>query len=273
MNIIVDAFQTVLLVVLLYVGTLSYPLGGLLWMFVGILTQVRYIGPVLDKLVNAPIYLGAIIKPLTWIVASSGILLGLIIFNVLGNQPHYPIQFVIIGLFALQSVLKLLHDLITFNNDASYIDEIFPLVEPFLTRYRGEKATRLILSDDTLLTRLARSLFVDQTLPTFFRLLISLGILYYVLGHLGILQTTNGNPPELWQSIVLSFSVLDFTGAVETPFVGPVWETLRVASAFLAFFWLVLFVSLASSTIDNSVERVKALYRAKYLQSRNSSAD
>jgi hypothetical protein len=258
-----DILQTLWLIVLLYVGSWSYPLGGLLWMFVGLLTQLPYIGRVIDWLVNKPIYLGAIIKPITWLVASSGILLGLIVFELLGNQLRLPIQYVIVALFAARSVLKMLYDLITFNNEAAYIDEIFPLIAPFLERMRGDGTTDLIISNDTLLTRLARSLFVDQTLPSFFRLLISIGILYFALGHLGLLQTVNGQPPELGQSVLLAFSVLDLTGSIDIPFTGTAWELLRVANALLAFFWLVLFVSLASSTVDNAAERLKAQYLAE----------
>jgi len=259
---LLDVLQTLWLVVLLYVGRFTFPLGGLLWMLIGLLTQVRLIGPVLDRLVNAPIYLGAVIKPITWVVASSGIFLGLIVFELLGNQIRLPIQFLILALFAAQSTLKIIHDLITFNNEASYIDEIFPSIEPFIRRMRGQETTRYIVTDDKLLTRLARSLFVDQTLPMFFRLIISIGILYYALGHLGVLQLVGATPPGLGESIVLAFSVLDLTGAIEVPFTGTAWEVLRVANALLAFFWLVLFVSLASSTIDNSVERVRSHYDA-----------
>ncbi|XWX03667.1 hypothetical protein VZO05_14260 [Aggregatilineales bacterium SYSU G02658] len=260
MDVVLNILQTFWLTVLLYVGSWSYPLGGLLWMTVGLLTRLPYIGRIINWLVNEPIHLGAIIKPITWLVASSGILLGIIVFELLGNQIRLPIQYVIVALFAARSVLKMLYDLITFNNEASYIDEIFPTIVPFLNRVHSEKTAYNIISDDTLLTRLARSLFVDQTLPAFFRLLISIGILYYALGHLGLLQTISGQPPELGQSVVLAFSVVDLTGAIDVPFTGTAWELMRVANALLAFFWLVLFVSLASSTVDNSVERLKARY-------------
>ncbi len=262
MDALLDVLQTLWLVVLLYIGRFTFPLGGLLWMLIGLLTEVRLIGPILDRLVNAPIYLGAVIKPITWVVASSGIFLGMIVFELLGNQIRLPIQFLILALFAAQGTLKIINDLITFNNEASYIDEIFPSIEPFIRRMRGQEATRYLVTDDKLLTRLARSLFVDQTLPMFFRLIISIGILYYALGHLGVLQLVGATPPGLGESIVLAFSVLDLTGAIEVPFTGTAWEVLRVANALLAFFWLVLFVSLASSTIDNSVERVRSHYNA-----------
>jgi hypothetical protein len=99
----------------------------------------------------------------------------------------------------------------------------------------------------------------------FFKMLVNIGVIYFALGNLGILETITGMPPTLAESLIASFTLNDLLGSFELPFTGINWDIVRIVSSFLVFYWLVIVISMISSDADMETE----LYEAQLQKSLN----
>ncbi|GAB4579438.1 MAG: hypothetical protein Fur0022_21760 [Anaerolineales bacterium] len=255
-----ELWELLILFILIFAGNRwSGALGGL---FHALLSR-PIIHPKLGKyfrfFLQSPLYLHAITKPIAWLISSSGILMGLGIHNIFWGTPNRKEELWLLLIFAFLAILEIVNELITFDTRYFEIDTI----------YQGFKEMNLLgmgnifdefsyYFDEKEFIRLARSLFTDQAIPQFFRLLGSIGVVYFCLGQLNLLPLVNDSPPNLWQSLLLSFSLIDVTGTLDSPYTGEVWNIIRLISSFLAFFWLVIFVSLASASIDGATKKLEA---------------
>jgi hypothetical protein len=79
-------------------------------------------------------------------------------------------------------------------------------------------------------------------------MLVSIGIIYYALGHLHLLATADGKPPALSAALLTSLTLNGVLGSAPPVFQGQVWGWVQVASSFLVFYWLTIFISLVAST-------------------------
>lgn len=246
-------FEVMVLVFLMRISNdWSGALGGAFHMGVSatLFTRLR---PLMVRLLQKPLYLAAVTKVIAWLISSSGLLIGLAIHNIFWGAPNSTADFVTILVVALISVLGIAHDLIYFDQEYSYIDALWPQVKGFMGNLMRGIETK---EAHNIIRRLSRSVFVDQTLTTLFRLLVTIGVIYYCLGQLDLFELSGAAPPDIWQSLILSFSTIDITGSIESPFHGQTWELIRTISAFLTFFWLVMFFALASASVEDAAEQV-----------------
>ena len=59
--------------------------------------------------------------------------------------------------------------------------------------------------------------------------------------------------PTLVESERMAFSMINVATSQEAAvYTGTVWDIIRTLAAFVAFYWVVMFVSLAASTIEPS---------------------
>lgn len=262
---IFHVFEMIILAILLGVSnSWTGALGGLLHAIITLPVNMSgVIGRVGRFILQNPLHLSALTKPLAWLVSSSGMLLGLGIHYLIWGNNYTTGELWIILIFATLSFLAMVEDLFTFDNNYSYIDNLIDEIAGFsytedvirqLAQYGGKDEFR----------SLARTLFVDQTLPQLFKLLTTIGILYFVLGQLNYLPTTTDSPPNLFESVLIAFSVIDITGEIPIPFTGNFWNVLRVITAFLAFFWLVMFVTMGMASVDDAGDRALARMRERF---------
>lgn len=241
----------VLIVVLIISDRYSGLLGAVIYAAIALTVKIPGIGKLFRNILNAPIYLMAIIRPLAWLISSSGVLLGLGIHYIIWGSPNRNIEFWVILIIAFWAVLKIVYKILTF--DVPYFDDFYIEMKTkphsVIQDVVGEIKHH---ADENIYLRLARSSFVDQTLPQFFQLLISIGIIYLCLGNLKILSFSSSAPPNLWESILLAFSLMKITGESNTPFYGNLWDILQLISSVIAFLWLVLFISLSSTSVDKA---------------------
>lgn len=243
-------WELIVLAILLFTSNLfSGPLGGIFHFLIARTLLIPRIGWFFERLLKSPLYLNAITKPIAWLISSSGLLIGLAIHNLFWGGLNTNLEYVFLLLFAIVAILEILNSIITFDAEYYYIDTIMDSMKdnPF---FKEMSINIMKYSDKALFVRLARSAFVDKAIPQFFRLLISIGVSYYALANLNIIDTVSDSPLTIWDAIIVAFSLIDITGEIATPLTGTTWEIIRLISAFISFFWLVMFITLASASVD-----------------------
>lgn len=197
-------------------------------------------GPFFSFILGSPLHLIGIVKLFTWLVSSSGLIAGYwtyaLFLGVPETRPEYWAMFAVAA-FSLARITNYLvmFDLLSFRK-AFHISS--KMVTPKALRHTDEKKQH----------KLAVQNFIAFYLTQFFRLLVSCGVVYYSIGKLGLVTVIE--QPTLFESIGMAFSLIDLTEAGAKSYAGPVWVSVRALSAFLVFYWTVLFISLAASTIN-----------------------
>lgn len=252
-----DVIQLGILLALLVVCNMySHLLGGLLYALILSLTNVPKLGRLFDFLFAAggPIKLGILVKIGAWLVSSSGVLLGLGVYLLLFGEPTQAWAFWTILTVSCIAMLNIVFDLLLFR--VPQFDESLELMRSIpISSFKSK--FNLISSDADALQSLARSHFADMVLPKFFRMLITIGVIYYCLGRVGLVNSAGPNLPTLGESLLFSFSTpaLNLVNTTLHLYDGPLWDLVRIVSSFLVFFWLILFVTIASSSISAKPER------------------
>jgi len=192
-----------------------------------------------------------IVKIFSWLVSSSGVLLGFLLFSLIWKEQPDTYQLWVMLSISLSIVINITYDLCQFQvmPFSSYIKEGHNFYQKFL----GPGIMDEMMEDDLHKKSLSRSLFVDLHLPQLFRLLISISIIYFSLAHLGFLERTHSAMPGLKDCLKTIFSIIPIIGKPEPIFKGGLWQLCEIVSAFLVFFWTVFFVAFAQSMfIDDS---------------------
>jgi hypothetical protein len=266
-----QVIEVILLAILLFFSNrYAAPLGGLFHMLISYSLRIPRLMDVAQFILQAPIYFSSVTKLIAWAISSSGLLLGLGVHYVLWGHPNHPSEWWVILVLATIAIFEIVHKSMYFDYDYSYIDALVEEMKEqdlgVIGRINQSNLNNLArYGDARTIRKLGRSVFVDQTLPQLFQLLISIGLIYYTLGALDILSLKAGSSsPNVWQSLLLSFSIIDLTGEIVSPFEGQLWNVLRMMSAFLGFFWLVLFVTLSMSSVDSASDKAFANLQAEY---------
>lgn len=219
-------WELIALTILLYMGDkYSPPLGAAIYMLCSLPLQSAVLGNLFRSILQSPLYLLALVKPLSWLISSSGVLLGLGIHYFFWGVPDRPLEFWLVLIVAVRAVLKIFHSIITF--DISYFDDFFAAMRN-IPLFGAKDLVQIMKEEggDEEFLKLSRSSFVDNSLPQFFQLLISVGVIYYCLGHLKIIPSVDGIPPNLLDSIFLSLSIMKITPNAEVMFYGEAWKIL-----------------------------------------------
>ncbi|HEY0738012.1 MAG TPA: lamin tail domain-containing protein [Herpetosiphonaceae bacterium] len=248
-------FELLTLGLLLFLSNrFSMVIGAVLSFSISQTILLPYIGGLFRKLLQSPFNLNVVVKLSNWLISSSGLLMGLQIYYLIWGEPNSTAEYWLILFFALGAVLEIGNEIVTFDAKYFYVDNLYPSMKNF---YLFKNLTDQFshLWNRSLARQVARATFVDQAIPHFFRLLINIGAVYFCLGRLNLLEI-QGTPPSLLQSILLSFSLIDITGEFDTPFTGYVWDVIRLLSSFLTFFWLVMFITICASSVDEAADNM-----------------
>ena len=158
-------------------------------------------------------------------------------------------------IIAFTAILKILHDVILFQltgyeEIVEFMKEVPILVKPLERQLPGFEK---LLRNQKVRLSLSRAHFVDTNITPFFRLLVSLGVCFFCLAHLQLINTTT--IPTLLEAETVAFSLLiNAIDENKIPFSGQVWNIIYITSKAIVLFWLVIFLALASSTVDQVVD-------------------
>lgn len=253
-----EIFELLILAVLLTQGDKwSGAIGGAVYhLFTVLLSAIPRFGKMYRRvIIEGPIKFTALFKIPSWAISSSGVVLGLIIHNWIWGQPNHPIEFWVILIIAFTAILKILHDVILFQltgyeEIVEFMKEVPILVKPLERQLPGFEK---LLRNQKVRLSLSRAHFVDTNITPFFRLLVSLGVCFFCLAHLQLINTTT--IPTLLEAETVAFSLLiNAIDENKIPFSGQVWNIIYITSKAIVLFWLVIFLALASSTVDQVVD-------------------
>lgn len=263
-----SVLELIILAILLYVSNhISGPFGGFLHLAISQTLRIPVLGRLFRILLQKPMYLNAVTKPIAWTLSSTGVLLGLAVHQLIWQNLNRPAEFWVLLSIALISTLKQANNMFTFDTEFTYLHEyskVF-LGEDDLSNLVPRTVQDLILlANRAELVRLARSQFLDRVIVDLLKFLVNLGVVFYSLGKLGFLPTSlTSSVPGLWESILSSLSLLDITGELPTVFVGDLWSIIRLFSSFIIFLWLIIFITLTSSSVEEGIDEMLKQFRHK----------
>lgn len=256
-----------LLLLIIVTHRYSHVLGGAFFaFFTAILPRTPILGKLFEKLIHGPIKIGVIIKFASWMLSASGMLLGIYIYALIFGMPDNTLEFWILLLSSLGSIINILYDFVLFQMIT--FKEHFAYSKNSIKKIVGEEVYEILLSDPKVQKSLSRSLFVDLYLPMFFKMLASMGVFYFSMGHLGFFEL---NPivltqPDLWECIKLSITFASFLDAENyNYFTGETWLISRIISYLLVFIYAAFFVAFAQSMFSDENE-IKTDSEEKLLQ-------
>lgn len=238
---------------LLLGDALSMPLGGVLYMLVGLSLAIPYLGRALNLLLNG-VKLSVVVKLVAWCISSSGLLGGLLLFQVLFGPPDTAFEWWILASIALYVLLRGSHRIVMFDvyNIMDSLRGVSNFSPPFL------KAGIRRLESSEISTIMRRN-FADMNFIPLLQLLTSLGILLFALTNLRLLPTSAGASPSLVSCMATSLSLIGLGPSDAVVFVGPVWLLIRLFIGIVLLVWVVAFISVALDSIPGHAEARLAL--------------
>lgn len=201
---------------------------------------VPWVGPILSFLLNKPTHLMGVVKLFTWIVSSSGLIVSYWAYLHIFGEPSTRSEFWAMFIVASFSLIRIASHLVMFN--------LLPFREAFRVSSKTFSPEQLAVVDGKLQHKLAVQNFIAFYLTQFFRLLVASGFVYYCLGKLNFVIVIQ--QPSLFEAIGMAFSLVNLTADAANSYAGVVWVIVRAVSAFLVFYWTVLFISLAAASIN-----------------------
>ena len=247
-----SVLQVTGLVSLLWFGHVgSHLLGGLLMYLVSMLTDIPVLGRVFNFLLYKKAKLITIIRLMTWGVAASGMLLGLLIFTSIWGEPDQKIELIIITSASILFLTQIVHEILGFTQPTA--DSMIHILDKYGPD-RVQKGLKSALEVDRSRLMLLRMTFVDQSLVRFFNMLVNIGVMYYGFGQLGVFQSNSADLPSLWESLYISFTINDLLGQSNSPFYGNAWNIIHAVSTFLVFYWVVVFIAMTASSPEKDSE-------------------
>jgi hypothetical protein len=246
--------ESAVLLILLFIGKQASPImGGVFAMVISATKHIPKVGRLFDWLLSGILKFYVIAKLIAWLLSSSGLLLGLAVHFLIWGPLNHPSEFLILFFVAIVTILDIVYDIITFR--VYYLDGLLDDAGSAFGRFGRYMVGMMLYATPDERRRVARATFVDMYLPHFFTLLVSLATIYYCLGELRLI-TVVSEPFSLEQALLFSFSLNDLIDVgltQEMPYEGPVWRTIHIFASFIIFLWLIFFITIASSGIDERV--------------------
>lgn len=247
-----------LLVLLIFFSEFSKVIGGLLWVVMTAFLRIPYLGKVYHFLFFDKVKISALFKFATWIVNSSGILLGLVLYYSIFGQSKDFMENLAILLCASGVIANFLYRI--WYLDMIDVKEVFHLGSDVVRQYWGKEAADMMNNDPEIKTKLLFASFVDTFIPQFLRILITIGVFYFAAFQVGLLQLKSGVavPPDLYECLKYAFSFLPIEkiDGSEAVFTGVFWECINVFFGILIFLWIVAFFNVALSRISTTLQQI-----------------
>lgn len=248
---------TVLFLFLSVTSRYSVLLGSAVFAVLAIFwTQIPLISmltSIIDKLVR----LTFLFKIIGWAIAASGPLIGYYCYRAIYGEATEPAEFMVILFVSTASILNILHSMILFVPGYNVKDSMAFAKSLFGNRLRaGGKSVSFQVLIDKASASMSRALFLDTYIPQLLRVFTSFALAIFAAGQLGLIEHVGTRPPTLVECLQLTFSLLDLGGSTGLkPFTGGVWNGLTAAFTLFLFFSTVLFLHLASSTVDEGLPK------------------
>jgi len=168
------------LLLLILVATIgvSHLVGAFVYAVLTLPSAIPYFGKIYAFAINGPLKLTLVLKLIAWSISSSGILAGLWVHSMLWGPPNQLIEYWIILAVAVLTFFRLSHDILLFKPQTDYSSSV-NLAANFL----GDNG---LVNESR--SSLARSHFVNMYLPPFFHSLLCIGVTFYTLGPLGLVE-------------------------------------------------------------------------------------
>lgn len=241
-------FKSICLISLLIASSyFTAPIGGLLWgTFCYTVYGTRILGKMLRPLFNDYIKLVLVFKLVGWVISSSGVLMGLIIFKSIFHESLNKWELYITGIVAFGVVLNIATSLTQF--DMLTFSEYMPETKKYAGKLFGDNVLEA-MDGIKFKKTLSRSLFTNLFITQLFRLFFSIAVLYYSLAHLGVLSYADGiKECSIIDCIKIAFSSIQPLATNSTNlFQGTVWSICNFFASFLIFLWAIFFLSSAQS--------------------------
>lgn len=249
--------EPALLMALLVTGnTLSSFFAGTFPAAIAATVHIPIIGVVFKFfLYRPPLKFIGIIRLIAWAISSSGLLFGYGLYYWIWGTPKQPSEFWVLLIFSAVNLSNIftqiaMFELANIRQVLAFAYQSMPWEKENLDAARKIEGAR---------KSMVLACFADVHLPQFLRLLVSIGLVFFSLGHLNLVELVHDTPPTIWEALNIAISLIDITKDTNEIYKGVTWEVIRSIAAFLVFFWVVMFVSLASSTVnaDELIEPVK----------------
>jgi hypothetical protein len=249
--------QISLLFILLQLSTkFCYVLGSLIFFALSLLWGQLPVVSKLTGLADWVIRPTLLFKITAWIVSSSGLLVGYGIYYMIYGFPSSRTEFFLILFMSMALVSNILHNMLLFLPDMT------PSPEHSIKQFYGNKirvsgnVVELGGKEYSLMSpSLSRALFVDRYAIDMISISTAFSIGIFAAGHLNLLGSVGESAPGLADSIRATLSLLNLGGVGASPFTGQIWSIAASAFTIVLFFITVLYLQLASSTVDDVEER------------------
>ena len=198
------------------------------------------------KVIMRPLYLGGIVKWMSLLVASTGMLLGYWVYRSIFTEPSHWLEYSVILVSAVLNISHIVFDMLLFktidfkdvmNSGMRYLPSAFTAMNDISDESQKQKV-HLALS---------KSSFTDLYIPQFMTLLVAMGFLFYSLAGSGLLQSGRYPVPGLDVCLSHVFSFIGLSSSEKWTYDGRLWLIVDLCCKFLVFIWLVMFVTSAPS--------------------------
>lgn len=229
---------------LLFLSAWGAPLGGVLYALCTLPMRLPLVGPIYRFVINGPIKLTFVMKSCAWMVSGltpAFLAAGLEAFAPWPLEaPHFAWAMLIAGAVIVCNEMA---RVVLFETPDYYILKSLPEgTQRYITGGLG-------LNEDAQ-KRLARSQFVDMTLIGLLKVVCGFSLMLMGLQSLGYVST----PESLTMlgSLVHTAALLSLFADPGAQLSGPAADILQGMVKFSAFIYIIFFVSLASTLVDDS---------------------
>lgn len=240
-HVIFEIFKIIILLLLLWIGNKwSFVLGGLIWASISwLIVSTSWIGRMLKFLLCDHVKIITILRLCCYIISSSGALLGFLIFISFSKLPLNNLEIYTLLIFCVCALINIVSDL---NEEVVTFSSIYQQTKQIAQNRLKISLDEMVLTDASFIRRLSQSTFISIYLPQLFKMLVTIGLIYYCLGNLKVFELNEErNLPDVWDSIKLSFSAIQFVGKPDPIFTGTNWQICSICASFLVFLWTAFF--------------------------------
>ena len=229
---------------LLFLSAWGAPLGGVLYALCTLPMRLPLVGPIYRLVINGPIKLTFVMKACAWMV--SGFTPAFLVAGLQAFAP-WPLEATHFGW-----AMSIAGAVIVCNEMARVV--LFETPDYYILKSLPETTQRFITGglelNEDVQKRLARSQFVDMTLVGLLKVVGGFALVLLGLQDLGVVSAPE--PLTMVGSLAHTAALLSLFADPGAQLSGPAADALQGVVKFTAFIYIIFFVSLASTLIDDS---------------------
>jgi hypothetical protein len=223
-------------------GRASIPIAAVVYI---LLYKIIDYNGIVRKLFIDVIPLHLLLKAFFWIFASSGALTGYILYVFITGAPSSQFDYYVIFISAAIEIMN------NFKR-SSYFDNYAPVhsipLSPVWDSWLKPEAESFSRAEN-LRKKAIFQTYIDFNIVALLSLLACFSLIIVSGGPIGLFAPKNYSP-DLWNSFVFSMSFLNITEKIVDPYDGTAWAICKALISFLLMLYLVLFISIGASLIE-----------------------